>query len=527
MIFRFARKMPTPWLLLSDIGGLGFARPASSMQTTGTVLAMSTDDPTPAQSAQQSQALGKKPRPVKSHAVYLRELQERQAPRDAIESFASGYQDHLQNPLQPLADNLESLTYEVFEQDPIKYEWYERAIASALRDWKTSGRTGSGRNGSVCIAVVGAGRGPIVTRALQASTLTGVEIDLWAVEKNQNAFVLLQRHFHGQWKQRVSLVRSDMRSWNGPFHYSQGGANGASQKVLSTVDILVSELLGSFADNELSPECLDGVQHLLTPQHGISIPTSYTAHLTPIAAPKLHSDISFKSSGGDASASQVPYVVLLHAIDHSSTHLPAKHQDRGKNPNAATPRPDPQPIIKQAWEFSHPNPAVTGPMTNQAVRDNEHNRRFTKLEFPCRNRGVCHGLGGYFETVLYQRKAQQVTTSGTSKTQHAVANRGSTQQAASTDDKVELSTNPLTMAAKSKDMISWFPIYFPLKVCVVYSQKFLSGTNAGADTALLPRWLIVSGQHVAPDRRSQSLVRMDSRKLLGARLSAPEENTFG
>lgn len=28
-------------------------------------------------------------------------------------------------------------------------------------------------------------------------------------------------------------------------------------------DILVSELLGSFGDNELSPECLDGAQRFL------------------------------------------------------------------------------------------------------------------------------------------------------------------------------------------------------------------------------------------------------------------------
>lgn len=29
------------------------------------------------------------------------------------------------------------------------------------------------------------------------------------------------------------------------------------------VDILVSELLGSFGDNELSPECLDGAMRFL------------------------------------------------------------------------------------------------------------------------------------------------------------------------------------------------------------------------------------------------------------------------
>lgn len=39
----------------------------------------------------------------------------------------------MQSPLQPLTDNLESITYEVFEKDPIKYDWYERAVALALK----------------------------------------------------------------------------------------------------------------------------------------------------------------------------------------------------------------------------------------------------------------------------------------------------------------------------------------------------------------------------------------------------------
>ena len=33
--------------------------------------------------------------------------------------------------------------------------------------------------------------------------------------------------------------------------------------VYPQADILVSELLGSFGDNELSPECLDGAQSFL------------------------------------------------------------------------------------------------------------------------------------------------------------------------------------------------------------------------------------------------------------------------
>ena len=44
------------------------------------------------------------------------------------------FQDKLQYPLQPLRDNLESLTYEQFEKDPAKYSVYEDAIKAALID---------------------------------------------------------------------------------------------------------------------------------------------------------------------------------------------------------------------------------------------------------------------------------------------------------------------------------------------------------------------------------------------------------
>jgi hypothetical protein len=49
------------------------------------------------------------------------------------------------------------------------------------------------------------------------------------------------------WGSRVTVVSSDMRVWKAP----------------EKCDILVSELLGSFGDNELSPECLDGAQRFL------------------------------------------------------------------------------------------------------------------------------------------------------------------------------------------------------------------------------------------------------------------------
>ena len=47
-------------------------------------------------------------------------------------------------------------------------------------------------------------------------------------------------------------------------------------------DLIVSELLGSFGDNELSPECLDGVTDFLRPTT-ISIPQSYTSYVGQLA----------------------------------------------------------------------------------------------------------------------------------------------------------------------------------------------------------------------------------------------------
>jgi protein arginine N-methyltransferase 5 len=53
---------------------------------------------------------------------------------DSAKEFTQGYADYLQAPLQPLMDNLGSVTYDVFERDPVKYRQYEEAIFLALQD---------------------------------------------------------------------------------------------------------------------------------------------------------------------------------------------------------------------------------------------------------------------------------------------------------------------------------------------------------------------------------------------------------
>lgn len=461
LIARFMRRRTPPWILLCDVGpipGMGSHDSAGDAGKNHDSAGNNNDFPTLAQATASSQ--GRKFHDPTPHLSYMRNLQQRQPPRTPLERFGTGYQDYLQAPLQPLTVNLESITYEVFEKDPIKYDWYERAIARALRDWMDRKKPASGPDGRVVVAVLGAGRGPLVTRALRASVTTGVPIDMWVVEKNPNAFVLLQRHNQSIWGGKAHLVRTDMRSWRGPSSSSSSSDPSSTEKTYP-IDILVSELLGSFGDNELSPECLDGATHLLNREHGISIPASYSAHLTPIAAPKLHADINTQKAT-NPSAPETPYVVMLHAIDYLSVRDSSSTTTNGNNTNkdnsskdtsnrASTSAPivpllqPPTPIVLPAWSFSHPDRNLpqsstpssssssstipAGPITSTT---NAHNTRHARLTFPCTHRGVCHGLAGYFETVLY--------------------------------DGVELSTNPVTMDEKSSGMISWFPIFFPLKV---------------------------------------------------------------
>jgi len=44
------------------------------------------------------------------------------------------YENQLETPLQPLFDNLDTYTYEIFEDDPVKYKLYQDAIQKALLD---------------------------------------------------------------------------------------------------------------------------------------------------------------------------------------------------------------------------------------------------------------------------------------------------------------------------------------------------------------------------------------------------------
>ncbi|GAA5801491.1 PRMT5 arginine-N-methyltransferase-domain-containing protein [Helicostylum pulchrum] len=283
-----------------------------------------------------------------SYSEYITYLNRHLPELQDVDRFAIGYQDFLQAPLQPLMDNLENQTYEVFEKDPIKYQQYEKAVYKALLD-----RVEHDSDYVTTIMVVGAGRGPLVNCCLRASEKSERKVHIYALEKNHNAFVTLQNAKADIWGDKVTLVFADMRKWNPP----------------TKCDILVSELLGSFGDNELSPECLDGAQKFIK-EDGISIPASYTAFASPLASTRLNNNVAAYK---DLVHYETPYVVMFQQVCE-----------------LAPPKP--------LWEFSHPNKHVDtdGPINNL------HNIRYSQITFDVKHDMMMNGIAGYFESVLYK-----------------------------------------------------------------------------------------------------------------------------
>jgi hypothetical protein len=109
-----------------------------------------------------------------------------------LEVFLRYSSDELLRPMQPLQDQLHSSNYEFFEQDPVKYVQYQRAITAALHERHQHG-------GEVVLMVLGAGRGPLVDAAIRAADGWHGTLRLYAIEKNPTALVTLRHRARDDW----------------------------------------------------------------------------------------------------------------------------------------------------------------------------------------------------------------------------------------------------------------------------------------------------------------------------------------
>ena len=170
------------------------------------------------------------------------------------------------------------------------------------------------------------------------------------MEKNESALIILRNLVKDPFFSEVTIVDSDMRHWEPP----------------EKADILVSELLGSFSDNEVSPECLDGAQSLMKPD-GLSVPSEYTSYLAPISSRKLFNNVNSQSSElAHEDSFHLGYVVRLQCFNLLDK-------------------------VQPCFKFVHPN--------NDPVIDNS---RHLSLEFTSTTESVLHGFAGYFDAKLYR-----------------------------------------------------------------------------------------------------------------------------
>lgn len=256
-----------------------------------------------------------------------------------IDEFGMSHNDVLLPPLQPLHQNLDNFTYSVFECDTVKYDLYGKAIFSALNDLSQLTK--------INIAIAGAGKGGLVDCVFNIITKLEMQFKcvVTAIEKNSSAVISLEQRNIMNWGSSIQIIHTDMRSWTPKESYN----------------IIISELLGSFGCNELSPECLKPLEQYLDREHGIFIPQEYTSHLIPVSSPKLYAKLQ---SLGNPDAFHKQYVCKLHE------YSPCCHK------------------ANDLWTFSHP---LKTDLTKRSI-----------TTFRIHAKTTIHGLAGYFSARLYK-----------------------------------------------------------------------------------------------------------------------------
>jgi len=248
---------------------------------------------------------------------------------------------------------------------------------------------------------------------------SNVGVRVFCIEKNVNAIHYLKyRHAVEPLWSQVRIIECDMRHWT-----SRHRAN-----------IMVSELLGSFGDNELSPECLDGAQRFLDP-NGVSIPQYVRSTLEPISCHTLYQTLHKRKI-------ECPYNVAAY-----------RYASLCEN-------------TVNVFDFATPNLAldVGGETINDIDnRQIDHNRRRALLEWTASSSGICHGFLGYFHCDLYR------------------------------DINISIDPSSISKYDDCGKTFAWFPIYFPLRhPLMVYEGDVITGTMSRlSDTDSV--WLEWSG----------------------------------
>jgi protein arginine N-methyltransferase 5 len=270
---------------------------------------------------------------------------------------------------------------------------------------------------------------------------------------------------------RVVVVAADMRD--------------SRSKIVVAADILVSELLGSWGDNELSPECIQGAiaQGYLKADTGRCIPSSYTSYLSPvIAAPQWMRargmlPPSLSAAPGVMCGSpglETPYVCYLH------DYLPVGGEEPVFTFKHRSP---PAPLSAQSLEDNTSTGTSTGTGTGTSTSTLAYFKRRSCVAWTIDAACTIHGFEGTFDAVLsaacgttggsggaggsrgsgtYDQQSLHVTPADECAS-HDVRSASSAASESYTSTEVPLS---ITRAGRTPGMYSWFSLFLPLSAPV-------------------------------------------------------------
>ncbi|KAH9597707.1 PRMT5 arginine-N-methyltransferase [Trypanosoma melophagium] len=384
----------------------------------------------------------------------LNQLYEQTVMDGGKDTFAA-FEDVLQLPLQPLGHMLPSGTYEVFERDRTKYQQYHAAMVSYFSDWLSHRKERSHallcnqcsnglqfiKTDCVYVVLVGAGRGPLIEECLSAASGVGLRVHLFAVEKNPEAveFVRLRLRSDIRWSQWmnacghvVEIIHADGRTISSAAAAAKRDKNFPIEWGLC--DLVVSELLGSFGDNELSPECIDDFYtdlHQYQTSMGIphnvyirSIPQSYTAWIAPLYSAWMESSVAMAAVSGLT-------VLPSYCSDRRAALF---HSTFVTNTTRAVSLSQPQ----ACWTFRHFTPEE-----EKEQKEREGKEREAHLTFHLTSDGRCSGFIGYFSAVLFELDPST-----------------NANHVGSVHISITLST---LYPGRTPNMFSWFPCVFALE----------------------------------------------------------------
>lgn len=210
----------------------------------------------------------------------------------------------------------------------------------------------------------------------------------------------LQKRNFEHWDNKVELIKTDLREWD--------------DEVL--IDLCISELLGSFGCNELSPECITPIELYHSKHTTKFIPQSYSSYAVPVSSPILYQ--SLKEKGLE----YLEQPSIIHNIPYCKTAF----------------------RVNEIWEFPH-------------YHDQQPQLNKTSVsQFRIKHKSEIHGIAGYFIATLYDDiQLSTVPDESIIKTledQDMMALETSRGQHSSVPVK----------ANHTKNMKSWSPIFFPL-----------------------------------------------------------------